>query len=160
MMVMADLFPPDVGMSHVRGIVNIIRQNGGRVSISKLAEEAEEDVDDLLPLLEASNILGFVKVSRSSVKITERGVRLASGSPRSVIRESLVKIEPFKSAIKALAEGNKTTQELFEELSARNVFPKEGPHSSETLLKILLAWGVRSKLLSYNEQTDTWILNP
>ena len=101
---MADLFPPGVGMSHVRGIVSIIRQNGGQVSISKLAEEAEEDVDDLLPLLEASKILGFVKITKSSVRITDKGVRLASGAPRRVMRESILKIEPRARVLRQARE--------------------------------------------------------
>lgn len=155
---MTNLFPSDVGMSHVRGIVKIINENGGKVSISKLAEEAEEDVDDLIPLIEACKLLGFVTVAKSDIKITEKGKKLGTGSPMRTIRENLLTIEPFKSTIKELSEGNKTTAELFQKLNDDGVFPKEGEHSAETLLKILLAWGVRSKLLSYDEETDTWLL--
>ncbi len=50
---MNGLFPPGPGISRVRGIVNIIKQNKGKIEISKLAEEAEEDIDDLLPQIEA-----------------------------------------------------------------------------------------------------------
>lgn len=155
---MSSLFPSDVGMSHVRGIVKIIKENGGRISISKLAEESEEDVDDLLPLLEASKLLGFISITRSDVKLTPRGERLITGATRAIIRESLSKIEPFKSTIKALSGGSKTTPELFEYLRSKDVYPEEGEHSSETLLKLLLAWGVRSKLLSYDEENETWVL--
>ncbi|HUB92862.1 MAG TPA: AAA-associated domain-containing protein [Candidatus Saccharimonadales bacterium] len=146
-------------MSHVRGIVKIIKENNGKISISQLAEEAEEDVDDLLPLLEASKLLGFIVITKSDAKITPKGEKLASGAyTRTIIRESLTKIEPFKSTIKALSEGSKTTVELFEYLSANSVFPQDGEHSSESLLKMLLTWGVRSKLLSYDQETETWTL--
>ena len=40
-MFMNSLFPSDVGMSHVRGVVKIIKENGGNISISKLAEERD-----------------------------------------------------------------------------------------------------------------------
>lgn len=155
---MASLFPSDVGMSHVRGVVKIIKENGGKISIHKLAEESEEDVDDLLPLLEASKLLGFITISKSDIKLTPKAAKLVGGSTRKIIRESLSGIEPFKSAIKALSGGSKTTTELFEYLKENKVFPREGDHSSETLLKLLLSWGVRSKLLSYNEEEDAWIL--
>lgn len=154
---MGNLFPSDVGVSHVRGLIRIIKENNGAISISKLAEEAEEDLDDLLPLIEACKLLGFVTIAKSKVKLTQKGEKLAS-APRSIIRESLSKVEPFKSAISALSEGSRTTSELFDYLIEKGVFPKEGEHSAETLLKLLIGWGVRSKLLSYDEHNDTWIL--
>ncbi len=155
---MASLFPSDVGMSHVRGVVKIIKDNGGKISISKLAEESEEDVDDLLPLLEACKLLGFITIARSDIKLTPKGGKLVAGASRKIIRESLLSIEPFKGTIKALSKGSRTTNELFEYLKENGIFPKEGDHSSETLLNTLLSWGVRSKLLSYNEENETWIL--
>lgn len=155
---MSSLFPLDAGMSHVRGIVEIARENGGKISISKLAEESEEDVDDLLPLLNACRMLGFITIRRSEVKLTQKGERLVGSAVRPIIRESISKIEPFKSAIAALSEGSKTTAELLEYLRARGAFPEEGEHSGDKLLKLLLAWGVRSKLMSYDEENETWIL--
>ncbi len=155
---MTSLFPTDVGMSHVRGIVKILKENNGRLSLSKLAEEAEEDLDDMLPLLEACSLLGLIVIIKSDAKLTEKGSRLASGPARAIIRESISNLEPFKSTIKALSAGSKTTTELFEYLHSKKVVSSEAGHSAETLLKILLAWGVRSRLLSYDEENETWIL--
>lgn len=152
------LFPSDVGMSHVRGIVKIVKDNGGHISISKLAEESEEDVDDLLPLLEACKLLDFITISRSEVRLKPNSLKLISGQTRKVMRDGVSKIEPFKTVIKVLSNGSKTTPELFAYLKSNGVFPEEGDHSVETLLKLLLAWGVRTKLLSYDEEKDTWLL--
>lgn len=157
-MFMASLFPSDVGMSHVRGVVKIIKENGGKVSISKLAEESEEDVDDLLPLIESCKMLGFVKVARSDIKITAKGESLMKGSARAIIRESLSGIEPFKSSIKALSNGSKTTAELFEELRGMGLFPEESEREKERLVNLLLTWGVRAKLFSYDSGNETWML--
>ena len=155
---MEGLFPLGTGISRVRGIIGIVKQHKGRIGMSKLAEESEEDVDDLLTLLEASKLLGLIAITRSDVKLTPRGEKLITGATRAIIRESLSKIEPFKSTIKALSGGSKTTPELLEYLRSKDVYPEEGEHSSETLLKLLLAWGVRSKLLSYDEENETWVL--
>ncbi len=156
---MSTLFPSDVGMSHVRGLVKIIKEHGGSISITDLAEESEEDVDDLLPLIEASKLLGFIKVARSDIKLVPKGEKLFTPgiSARAVIRESLSKIEPFKSAIKELSEGSKSTSDLFAALRAKGVFPQD-EHSEETLIKLLLTWGVRSKLLGYDQENESWIL--
>ena len=151
-------FPPGVGVSQVRGIVNIVRGNGGSVSLSELAEQAEEDVDDLLPLIEAGRLLGFITIVKTKVKITPFGDKLATSSPRKVLRECLPKVEPFKSTVKALSSGGRSTMSLFEFLNSRGVFPEDGDHSDETLMKLLLSWGVRTKLLNYDELRDIWTL--
>lgn len=155
---MGSLFPSGVGMSHVRGIVSIVKDNNGVISLSKLAEEAEEDVDDLLPLIEASKALGLIRIVNSDVKLTEKGKELTSASTRRAIREGLVKIEPFKTTVKALSGGSKTTLELFDYLAKRGIFDDYPEFSSESLLKLLVSWGVRSKLLSYDEQNDSWLV--
>ncbi len=155
---MNSLFPSDVGMSHVRGVVKIIKENKGNISISKLAEESEEDVDDLLPLIDACRLLGLVKVTRSRLKLTEKGETIIKGSTRAIIRQSLPGIEPFKSVIKALEGGSKSTSELLEYLKEKELLTEKTETENEKLVTMLLTWGVRSKLLSYDEEDERWML--
>ena len=157
-MFMNSLFPSDVGMSHVRGVVKIIKENGGNISISKLAEESEEDVDDLLQLLDACRLLGFIKVTRSRLKLTDKGETIIKGSSRSIIRQALPGIEPFKSVIKALSGGSKTTYELVEYLKEKGLLTEKPEVENEKLINLLRVWGVRSKLLSYDEESESWML--
>jgi NitT/TauT family transport system ATP-binding protein len=154
---MGNLFPVEAGISQVRGIVRLIKENDGSMSISKLAEESEEDIDDLLPLIDACEILGFATVENSRIEITDRGKKLVTSGPLRTIRTSLVEIEPFKSVIKALGEGSMSTEELAVLLKSKRIVLHED-HSSNmaALRKVLRNWGVRTKLISYDEEEDRW----
>lgn len=151
------MFPLGPGISRVRGIVSIIKQNKGSIEISKLAEEAEEDIDDLLPLIEACKLLGFTVVDESEVKLTEKGAKLTFSNFSKLINESLIEVEPFKSTIRIIDGKKVTTSELFGNLKSRGVVLHGDDVTNEILLKkLLIRWGVRSKLINYDQEADLW----
>lgn len=154
---MEGVFPAGTGISRVRGIVSIIKQNKGHIEISKLAEEAEEDIDDLLPLIEACKLLGFAVVHESEVKLTEKGAKLTFSNFSKLINESLMEVEPFKSTIRIIDDKEINTQELFSTLKSRGIVLHGEDSVNEMMLKkLLMRWGVRAKLISYNQEDDLW----
>ncbi len=154
---MDGLFPLGPGISRVRGIVSIIKQNKGRIEISKLAEEAEEDIDDLLPLIEACKLLGFAVVDESEVKLTDKGAKLTFSNFSKLINESLTDVEPFKSTIKIIDSRGINSPELFGTLRSRGIVLHGEDAMNDILLKkLLIRWGVRSKLINYDQESDTW----
>lgn len=156
---MRSLFPALAGMSQVRGIIRLIKENNGEIPISKLAEEAEEDVDDLLPLIEASKLLGFIKMSDSSIKITELGEKLTTSNPYRTIKNSLAEVEPFKMIIKLLSKKEMTTGEIAASLASKGIVINENPELNEELIgKMLRGWGMRVKLFEYAEDGRVWKL--
>ncbi len=151
------MFPLGTGISRVRGIVNIVKQNNGHIEISKLAEEAEEDIDDLLPLIEAVKLLGFATVHESEIRITEKGSKLTISNFSKFINESLVSVEPFKSTIRIIDDREVGTQELFGTLRSKGIILHGEDATNDMLLKkLLMRWGVRAKLISYDPHTDLW----
>jgi len=56
----------------------IVEQSEGRVDIPLLAERIQITVDDLLPILDAAEMLGFVEVDRGDVSLTEIGKDFAT----------------------------------------------------------------------------------
>ena len=38
-------FPIGVGITELRGVLEIIKENGGALSLAKLADESEEEID-------------------------------------------------------------------------------------------------------------------
>ena len=122
---MEDLFPLGTGIGRVRGIINIMKQHKGRIGMSELAEEAEEHVDDLLPLIEACKLLGLVLIDDSELRLTEAGSKVTFSNFSKTIHEKLSKVEPFKSALKIMGDGEVTTKELFETLRDRGIMVRD-----------------------------------
>ncbi len=154
---MAKLFPLDVGMGSLRGILKVIQENHGYMDLATLAEESEKDVDSLLPLIEACDMLGFTETSESKIKLTKEGQSLNMRNASKVIKAKLEEIEPFKSSVTLLADKDMKSEELFTALNSVGfVFHGERYKNDEILKKLFLTWGVRTKLLRYDPKEDTW----
>ncbi len=154
------LFPTEVGITELRGIISIIMDNGGKISLPQLSDEAEEDIDKLLPLLEAGSLLGLMKIKGASVALTEKGKGLNLENLAKILSNALAKIEPFKTAMKILKEkGPLTTRDLVRSLRKMHVkIYTDEALDIEAVRKLMLRWGVRSKMFSYDYNTDTWSL--
>ena len=155
---MHKLFPPGVGVTQIRGLVNILRDNSGKLEMSKLAEESDEEVDDLLPIIEASVLLGLARTGGDAVALTEDGKKFASREVQAMLRAKIVSVEPFKSVIAILRERKSaTTHDLVVLLHGKkNLYRGGADEAAEQLRNVLLHWGVRVKLLSYNLKGDAW----
>ncbi|MDE1860299.1 MAG: AAA-associated domain-containing protein [Candidatus Micrarchaeota archaeon] len=148
------------GISRVRAIVNIIKEFGGSIEISRLAEESRTNIDSLLPLIEASNQLGFTKIVESEIKLTQTGAKLNIKNSSALVKEGLQNLEPFKTTKKILEEQHDiSSKELFDELSRRgHVVHGDRVINDMMLKKVLIRWGVRSKMFRYSTDTDMWSL--
>ncbi|MCL5419372.1 MAG: AAA-associated domain-containing protein [Candidatus Marsarchaeota archaeon] len=155
------VFPLVTETSKIRGVVGLIKQNGGSIELSELAEEAEEHIDDLLPLIEACKVLGFATVDESKIRLTELGMTLNIGNTARIIKEKLVDIEPFYSTLDILKHGELTTAELLGQLDGRGVSLHGDRETNEALTKkMLMRLGVRTKLVYYDPANDVWSLHP
>ena len=157
---MPNLFPVDAGITQMRGALKIVKDNGGSMGLAELADEAEEKIDDLFPVLDACKLLKFAEVKDGKVQLTKEGIGLNLSNMQKVIREKLAEIEPFKTVVVALrVENNVSTKKLLEVLGGSGIlFFSDQRKSEEALRKILLKWGVRVKLLYYDQETDSWKL--
>ncbi len=153
-----EIFPLVTETSRIRAILYMLKQNGGSIELARLAAETEEQVDDLLPLVEACKMLGFIKINRSVIKITPAGRKVTFANSLKMVRERLVGIEPFKSALKVLdKEGEMSTEALFANLRSNGVYLHGDKDMNEFLMrKMFLRLGVRSKLLYYDTVRDVW----
>lgn len=157
---MGQIFPLVTETSRLRAILGIIKQHGGSIELSRLAEETEEQVDDLLPLIEACKMLGFAAIKKSTIKITPQGAEVTLGNSLRLMKKKLVGIEPFMSAIEILKrEGEMSTAALFENLHDNGIYLHGDKDMNEFLMKkMFLRLGVRSKILYYDTKHDIWSL--
>ena len=151
------LFPLNTGVSQIRGIIEIIRDNKGSMDISKLADETNDEIDDLFPLIDTCVLLGVCSVKEGMVKLTASGRILATHNTREVFAKALERVEPFKTAISIIKKNDITTQDLARQLHSKGIFYNSDMITNTELLKnLLLKWGVRNKLLTYNYDSDVW----
>jgi NitT/TauT family transport system ATP-binding protein len=57
----------------IAGLLEILIDRGGKDDVYKLADELAFELDDLFPIVEAAQLLGYLKVEEGDVAITESG---------------------------------------------------------------------------------------
>jgi hypothetical protein len=152
------LFPLDTGVSQIRGIIEIIKDNKGSIEVSKLAEETNDEIDDLFPLIDTCVLLRLCTVKDGLVRLTKSGMNLATHNTREVFARALHKVEPFSSTIAMIRTGKMVnTGDLSKKLYKKKIFYNTDEVTNTALLKnLFLKWGVGNKLFSYNPDTDIW----
>lgn len=62
----------------VAGLLELLLDKGGRDDIYRLADDLAFEIDDLLPIVDAGQLLGFLKVEEGDVSITGTGTEYAN----------------------------------------------------------------------------------
>jgi len=68
---------PHARVGGIAGLIELLRDRGGREDLFRLSEELVMDVEDLLPILEACVLLGFAWLKEGDVQITPAGIAFA-----------------------------------------------------------------------------------
>ena len=151
---MADKFPIAVKLGSMRGVISIIKEEGGSILLSKLFQESEEEIDDMLPVLNACKMLGLLTMDNGYAKLTETGS--AAKDLKPIMRAKLPTFEPFKTAIAIIKDSPEvSTEDLFGRLVKKDEVRLEGV-DIKTLRKTLISWLVRDDIVNYDQERDTW----
>ncbi|MGA2252798.1 nitrate/sulfonate/bicarbonate ABC transporter ATP-binding protein [Terracidiphilus sp.] len=62
----------------VAGLLELVLDKGGRDDIYRLADDLAFEIDDLLPIVDAAQLLDFLKVEEGAAAITESGAEFAN----------------------------------------------------------------------------------
>lgn len=93
---------PHARFGGISGLLEIVQERGGKEDLPKLADSLRLEVDDLLPAVDALQLLGFAEVAHGDVMITDAGREFATaGVHRSheIFKEQLLKHVPFVSTV-------------------------------------------------------------
>jgi len=96
------LMLPHARVGGISGLLEIVQDRGGKEDLPKLADSLRLEVDDLLPAVDASSMLGFAKVEHGDVTISDIGKEFATADvhrSHQIFKEQLLKNVPFASTV-------------------------------------------------------------
>ena len=152
------VMPAHVRAGQILGLVEITGGLGSSIDLAKLADEFGADLVTLLPIVDAGEMLGLIKVDKGEVKLTDFGSKFQKASKQKVklLKDQLSKIEPFKTALRLASESKKgvTTQEVSEDLLRRDTRWHHTHQVNESLVQtMLIHWAIYAGLMTYNGKT-------
>ncbi|HAW59999.1 MAG TPA: hypothetical protein DCW86_00820 [Actinobacteria bacterium] len=151
---------PRTGISTVIGLLELIDDAKGKEDIFKLAKSLQFDLEDILPVIDASELLGLAEVIDGDIKLTPTGKRLVEADVNErklVIKQQLKKLKPFQETIAALKtkEDKRMDREFFVELFEAHLSEED----AENLVHTIIDWGRYAELIGYNLDTEEMYLD-
>jgi NitT/TauT family transport system ATP-binding protein len=142
---------PQVGISRVIGLLEVLDDAGGRYDVFRLARDVNFEFGEILRVIKGAEMLGLVETPGADVVLTSTGGQLLRGrvnSRKKLLKEQLKKLPVFRSVVDALqrSEGQRADEDAFLEMFAIHL-PAEDP---EALLKTVIDWGRYAELLGYS----------
>jgi NitT/TauT family transport system ATP-binding protein len=141
----------------VAGLLELLKDRGGKEDIYHVADDLKMEVDDLLPFIEAATLLGFAKSAAGDVEITAEGTAFADAdiSARKLLfREALlaraVLLQQMNSMLSCKSD-HKVPVEFFRDVLDEH-FP--GPEVARQI-ETALNWGRYAEMFNYDSETDT-----
>ncbi len=142
------------------GFLEILDNLGGKSDVAKIASTQGLELDDLLPILEASEILNLVSVQSGDVSITEQGHLFIAASPKvrkKLLRNILINLELYKQLIDLIKESEKgyiRKEDFLEHFHNANLnLIAEDDNLND--FDWVIEWGRQSLILNYDANTET-----
>jgi len=151
---------PEIGISQILGLVELLLGKGGREDIYKLAGELSMELGETLGVIKAAEMLGLVHTPGGDVVVEPFGEKVIDGSiteRKDLIREKLEQLPVFKSVrefLKREEDAEVTREEVLEKLA--ELIPNE---DAETSFSTVVNWGRYAELFGYNDDTQTFYLD-
>jgi len=150
------LMLPHARVGGISGLLEIVYDRGGREDLPKLAETLRLQVDDLLPAVDASTLLGFATVEQGDVILTDIGREFATADvhrSHKIFKERVLKSVPFLStvveAIRQKRDGRIGKDFLLDILDEH--FSES---EAEKQFQTLVDWGRYAQLFEYDADEE------
>ncbi len=152
---MADMHPiAKVSVGQILGLVEAIDEVGGSADVATISQEVEMDIDRLGPIIDAAELLGFVKVYEGDLTITDLSRKVLHADVRErkkIIRDIIDDVPIFKEVMQmARAAGRPLSRD--EVLGA--IAAQVGSHNADDLFNALVYWGRYTELVSYDSESE------
>jgi NitT/TauT family transport system ATP-binding protein len=139
----------------IAGFMELLADRGGRDDLYKLADELAMDVDDLLPIVDASVMLGFAVVHEGDVEITPEGRRFGEAdiqTQKQLFRDAALNNVAILRLIENTLHAKRDHaigEEFFRDILDEHFSSDEVERQFETALN----WGRYAEIFDYDSET-------
>jgi NitT/TauT family transport system ATP-binding protein len=137
----------------IAGLLELVdEKTNGRDDIYRLADDLAFEIDDLLPIVDAAQMLGFLKVEEGDAQITAEGREFANAEilrQKELFRRAVLVHATIVRQITRTLESKRdhsAPEDLFHDLLDEHFSEQEGDRQMETAI----SWGRYAELFEYD----------
>lgn len=151
---------PHVNIGELTGFIERLHALGGREDLYALARTLHLEADDLLPLAEAADLLGFADLAEGDVFLTPEGQRFAEAGvleEKDLFRkQALVNVELLRRIVRELQAAPERL--LREDRLLESLEQTFSPQEARRQLDTAIDWGRYSELFAYDDEAGEFFL--
>jgi NitT/TauT family transport system ATP-binding protein len=138
----------------IAGFMELLVDRGGRDDLYKLADELAMDVDDILPIVDASVMLGFAVVNEGDVEITPEGRQFGEAdiqTQKQIFRDAALKHVAILRLIENTLHAKRDHaigEEFFRDILDEHFSADEVERQFDTALN----WGRYAEIFNYDSE--------
>jgi NitT/TauT family transport system ATP-binding protein len=153
---------PHVSTNLLAGLMEALLQPpfDGKADLPEIADELTMEVDELFPLAETLQLLGFADVAHGDIRLTEPGRRFVDGdvdARKRLFREHLLKQVPIAATIRRVLDERSTHRAPYRRFSEELEDFMSEEFAEETLTAVI-DWGRYAELFAFDEQSQSFSL--
>jgi len=147
---------PDARPGAIAGLLELLKDRGGRDDLYRIAEDLRLELDDLLPIVESATLLSFARLEKGDVEITPAGQAFADAdiaTRKTLFRQATLTNVTLHQQMRGALVGkadHRMGLDFFRDLLCRHFSDDE----AERQLATALDWGRYADLFSYDRQAD------
>ena len=143
----------------IAGLLELLLDHNGKDDIYRLADDLAFEIDDLLPIVDAAQLLGFLKVTEGDAEITPTGRRVrqlgdpaAEGALPHAAVENVLLLRQIVRALEAKSDRS-VPEEFFHDMLDEQFSEEETLRQLETAIN----WGRYAELFDFDASRRRFI---
>jgi len=144
---------PAASMEALAGLLERISEEGGRHDLYRMADDLAFELDDLLPVVETAEMMGFAQVEAGDIVLTPLGQTFADASilaRKEIVAARALRLPTIRWILECLQrdDDHRVAEEYFRDVLAHEF----GDYASEQL-EIAIGWGRYAELFAFDDTT-------
>lgn len=144
----------------VAGLLELLLDKGGRDDIYRLADDLAFEIDDLLPIVDAAQLLGFLKIEEGDAAITPSGTEFANSEIlrqkelfRDAAVENVLLLRQIRRALESKSD-HTVPEDFFLDMLDEQFSEEECERQMETAV----TWGRYAELFDFDSGRRRFVL--
>jgi NitT/TauT family transport system ATP-binding protein len=143
---------PVATFNRLAGLLEAVdAEQGNEVDLYRLAEDLKLDLDDILPIVEGAETLGFATVDQGDIRLTPLGEALATASivaRKEILAGRVMRLPIIRWIYETLQQDD--NQRIAEDYFVEKLQADFGDYAQDQL-DIAVDWGRYAELFAYDE---------
>ncbi|HTI66994.1 MAG TPA: nitrate/sulfonate/bicarbonate ABC transporter ATP-binding protein [Caulobacteraceae bacterium] len=153
---------PDISTNLLAGLMEALAAPPfkGKADLPELADELTMEVDELFPIAETLQLLGFAEVAHGDIRLIEPGRRFVESDVdgrKRLFSEQLLAHVPIVALVRRVLDERPSRRAPYRRFSEELEDFMSEEFAEETLAAVI-SWGRYAELFAYDEQAQTFSL--